>query len=109
MVNYDVQNYEEPNKRQMRATLAMLQSRHNDALSKDNHGAATILQRSINMITDKLNNEDEGEVEEKGDKKVKPTEKGDKDSPTKNESIDMMGHLAKRSLPMLRKKNGKVR
>ena len=101
MVNYDVQNYEEPNKRQMRATLAMLQSRHNDALSRDNHGAAAILQRSINMITDKLNKEEE-EVSGEGAKEETP-------KPTKNESIDMMGHLAKRSLPMLRKRNGKLR
>jgi len=105
MANYDVQNYEEPTKRQMRGTLAMLQTRHSDALSKQNHGAAAILQRSINMITAKINSHDEGE-ETSDDKPKKPNEN---DSKTKNESIDMMGRLAKKSLPMLRKRNGKVR
>ena len=47
-------------------------------------------------------NKEEEEVSGEGAKEETP-------KPTKNESIDMMGHLAKRSLPMLRKRNGKLR
>jgi len=118
MPNYDVDDitFEEPSKKALLATLAQLQQRHYDLLSKGRAAGAAIVKRSITNIERKLSSQNASNDDYKKDKES-DDENGDSGKSAENkketsEALDLMGHLSRRSLSksiLLGKKNGKLR